>query len=158
MRSLAIVVVAAIAGAFLGFYLSGGRSGLVTTTGSPTRTVTVTVTEANANAGSTRQAGRRAAQRLFETACLGCHSLEPGDWRGDRISLTDLRTPYRAIVGKVTSGGIAMPSFKGELSEQQIRDVAAFVAAETAKRARADSVATTESRRSARAAPTTRER
>lgn len=131
--SLAIAVVAAIAGAFLGFSLSGERSGLTTMTGSPTRTVTVTITEATATAGST---GRRAAQRLFETACSECHSLEPGDWRGDRVSLIDLGTSYRAIVAKVTSGGIAMPSFKGELSEQQIRDVAAFVAAETAKRAR----------------------
>jgi mono/diheme cytochrome c family protein len=28
----------------------------------------------------------------------------------------------------VTNGGGGMPSFKGQLSEQQIRDVAAFVA------------------------------
>jgi mono/diheme cytochrome c family protein len=39
------------------------------------------------------------------------------------------------IVEKVAGGGIAMPSFAGKLSERQIRNVAAFVTAEVARRA-----------------------
>ena len=72
---------------------------------------------------------------MFVAACSRCHALESGAWTRDRVNLTDLRPSYRVIVEEVTGGGIAMPSFEGKLSERQIRDVAAFVTAEAARRA-----------------------
>jgi mono/diheme cytochrome c family protein len=128
-RSLAIAVAAAAAGASLDYYVSGDGSRVTTTT--EERTVTVMETVVRGIARPDRRAGRR----VFVTVCSSCHSLEPGNWTGDRVNLADLQPSYRVIVEKVTSGGIVMPSFARKLTERQIRDVAAFVAAEAARRA-----------------------
>jgi mono/diheme cytochrome c family protein len=127
--SLAIAVAAATAGLLLGYYVGGERSGVAAT---KRRTVTVTKTVVR----TTARPDRRAGKRVFVTVCSRCHTLESGDWTGNRVNLTELQPSYRAIVDQVTGGGIAMPSFKGKLSKREIRDVAAFVAAEAAKRAR----------------------
>ena len=42
-------------------------------------------------------------------------------------NLDDASPSYDHVVTQVTEGGGAMPSFKDELTEQQIQDVAAFV-------------------------------
>jgi mono/diheme cytochrome c family protein len=129
-RSLTIAVAAATAGALLGYYASGDGSRVTTTTtGGRTGTVTETVGRTIARPDP------RAGKRVYATACSRCHTLEPGDWTGDRVNLADLQPSYRVTVGKVTGGGIAMPSFKGKLSERRIREVAAFVTAEAARRA-----------------------
>ena len=69
-----------------------------------------------------------AGRRVFLGTCKKCHTLTSGDWRDDKLSLADLRPSYSTVRDKVTSGGVAMPAFKGKLSEQEIRNVAAFVA------------------------------
>jgi mono/diheme cytochrome c family protein len=133
-RSLAIGVAAATAGALLGYYVSGEPSRVATT--AEARTVTVTKTVAETVVRTMARPARRAGKRVFLTVCSRCHTLAPGDWTRNRVNLTDLRPSYRVIVEKVIGGGFAMPSFAGKLSEREIRDVAAFVAAETARRAR----------------------
>lgn len=129
-RSLAIGVAAATAGALLGYYVSGEPSRVATTAEARTVTVTKTVVRTMA------RPARRAGKRVFLTVCSRCHTLAPGDWTRNRVNLTDLRPSYRVIVEKVIGGGFAMPSFAGKLSEREIRDVAAFVVAEAARRAR----------------------
>ena len=44
-------------------------------------------------------------------------------------NLDDAKPGYDTVLQKVANGGGGMPSFGGQLSQQQIRDVAAFVAA-----------------------------
>jgi mono/diheme cytochrome c family protein len=132
-RSLAIAVAAAAAGASLAYYVSGHRSGVTTTTEERTVPVTETVTETVVR--RVARSDRRSGRRVFVNVCSRCHSLKPGDWSGDRVNLADLQPSYRVIVDKVTAGGIVMPSFAGKLSERQIRDVAAFLVAEAARRA-----------------------
>ena len=128
-RSLAIAVAAGTAGASLGYYVSGERSGVTAmTTGGRTVTVTKTVVRTMARPDP------RGGKRVFVTVCSRCHTFEPGDWTGGRVNLTELRTSYRMIVEAVTGGGIAMPSFERKLSKREIRDVAAFVKAEVARR------------------------
>ena len=130
---LAIAVAAATAGASLGYYVSGDGSRVTATTKARTVTVVKTVTK---TVGRTIvRPDARAGRRVFVTTCSRCHTLEPGDWTRDRVNLADLRPSYRVVVEQVTGGGIAMPSLKGKLSKRQIRDVAAFVAAEAARRA-----------------------
>lgn len=126
--SLAIAVAAATSGALLGYYVSGEPSGGTATTRGPTVTVTKTVVRTIA------RPDRRAGRRVFVRVCSRCHTLEPGDWTRNRVNLTELRPSYRVIVEKVTGGGLAMPSFAGKLSKREIRDVAAFVRAEAARR------------------------
>jgi mono/diheme cytochrome c family protein len=127
--SLAIAVAAATSGAFLGYYVSEQRSRVTAATGE--RTVTVRKTVIRTIARPNHRAGRR----VYLAACSKCHTLEPGEWTDGRVSLGDLQPSYRAAVEAVMEGGIAMPPFQGKLSERQIRDVAAFVAAEAARRA-----------------------
>jgi mono/diheme cytochrome c family protein len=131
-RSLAIAVAAATAGASLGYYASGERSRVTATMEGRTVTITKTVTEV---VRTMARPDPRAGKRVFVTACASCHTLEPGDWKVGRVNLADLQPSYPVIVEKVTGGGIAMPSFAGKLNEREIRDVAAFVAAEAARRA-----------------------
>ncbi len=127
--SLAIALAAATAGTLLGYYARGEPSRVTVTTGGRTVTITETVVR------RIMRPDLRAGKLVFVTACSRCHTLAPGDWRGDRVNLADLQPSYRATAEKVSGGGIAMPSFAGKLSEGQIRDVAAFVTAQAARRA-----------------------
>ena len=132
--SLVMAVAAATAGVSLGYYVGAERSRVTARTGGRPVTVTRTITETAVRAIA--RPDRRAGRFVFVNACSRCHTLEPGDSTGPRVNLADLQPSYRATVEKVRDGGIAMPSFEGRLSERQIRDVAAFVTAEAARRAR----------------------
>jgi mono/diheme cytochrome c family protein len=61
--------------------------------------------------------------------CGSCHTLAAAHASGQvGPNLDQLRPGFAAVQDKVTNGGGGMPPFSGQLSEQQIRDVAAFVA------------------------------
>jgi len=70
-----------------------------------------------------------AGRAVFASAgCSGCHTLSAAQ-AGGQIgpNLDRLRPAYAAVLAKVEQGGGGMPSFRGQLTPQQIRDVAAFV-------------------------------
>jgi mono/diheme cytochrome c family protein len=75
-------------------------------------------------------ASATAGAKVFGAAgCGSCHTLAAANATGQvGPNLDSARPGYETVVEKVTNGGGGMPSFKGQLSEQQIRDVAAFVA------------------------------
>ena len=133
-RSLAIAAAAATAGSALGYYVSGERSSATATTGGRMVTVVKTVTESVVR--PVARPNPRAGRRVFATACSRCHTLRPGNWPGEQVNLVDLQPSYRTIVEKVRRGGIAMPPFRGRLTEQQIRNVAAFVRAKARRAGR----------------------
>ena len=61
--------------------------------------------------------------------CGSCHTLAAAKSSGQvGPNLDDAKPGYDTVLAKVTNGGGGMPSFGGQLSEQQIRDVAAYVA------------------------------
>jgi mono/diheme cytochrome c family protein len=61
--------------------------------------------------------------------CGSCHTLAAAKSSGQvGPNLDDAKPSYDVVLAKVTDGGGGMPSFGGQLTEQQIRDVAAFVA------------------------------
>jgi cytochrome c553 len=74
-----------------------------------------------------------AGEEVFASAgCGGCHTLEAAGSSGNvGPNLDDAKPPHELVVERVTNGMGAMPSFKGQLSEQQIQDVAAFVVEST---------------------------
>ena len=92
-----------------------------------TTTETDTETETEADAGETGDAAN--GEQVFASAgCGGCHTFEAAGSTGSVGPNLDEAAPsFGAVVGMVTNGGGAMPSFEGDLSEQEIRDVAAFV-------------------------------
>jgi cytochrome c553 len=71
-----------------------------------------------------------AGAAVFKTAgCGGCHTLRAAGTTGSvGPNLDTLRPAYDAVVTQVRDGGGVMPAFKEALTEQQIRDVAAYVA------------------------------
>jgi cytochrome c553 len=80
------------------------------------------VVPANANAA--------AGGRVFaDNGCGGCHTLSAAHASGQvGPNLDALRPSYEQVRAKVEQGGGVMPPFRGKLSPEQIRDVAAFVA------------------------------
>jgi cytochrome c551 len=71
-----------------------------------------------------------AGAKVFASAdCGSCHTLAAAKSSGQVGPNLDAAKPgYDVVLGKVTNGGGGMPAFSGQLSEQQIRDVAAYVA------------------------------
>jgi mono/diheme cytochrome c family protein len=76
-----------------------------------------------------------AGAKVFASAgCGSCHTLASAKSSGQvGPNLDDAQPGYDVVVAKVTDGGGGMPSFGGQLSKQQIRDVAAFVATRAGK-------------------------
>lgn len=70
---------------------------------------------------------------LFSSVgCASCHTLAAAGASGHVGPDLDTLKPTAAAVAKqVTDGGGAMPAFKDQLSAQQIRQVAAYVAKAT---------------------------
>jgi cytochrome c553 len=73
-----------------------------------------------------------AGEKVFKTAgCGSCHTLQAAGADGQiGPNLDSARPDFEAVRAKVEAGGGGMPSFSGQLSADQIRDVAAFVAKE----------------------------
>jgi len=85
-----------------------------------------TTTE-NGGGGGTGDAAK--GEEVFASAgCGGCHTFEAAGSTGSvGPNLDDLAPSFDEVVTQVTNGGGAMPAFGGDLTEQEINDVAAFV-------------------------------
>jgi cytochrome c553 len=72
-----------------------------------------------------------AGEEIFASAgCGSCHTLEEAGTDGTvGPDLDDSQVDQAAAVQQITGGGGGMPPFEGQLSEQEIQDVAAFVVA-----------------------------
>jgi sulfite dehydrogenase len=70
-----------------------------------------------------------AGKPIFAKAgCGSCHTLQEAGTNGTVGPNLDQAHPdYRLATARVTLGKSPMPSFKGQLTDQQIADVAAFV-------------------------------
>ncbi len=70
-----------------------------------------------------------AGKKIFLSAgCVGCHTLADANAKGTvGPNLDQAKPDYRLVTARVTLGKGAMPSFKGQLTDQQIADVAAYV-------------------------------
>ena len=70
-----------------------------------------------------------AGKEVFATAgCEACHTLADAGSAGTvGPNLDQAKPPATLVVARVTNGKGAMPPFKGQLSETQIDDVAAYV-------------------------------
>src|SRR5215211_6076817 len=90
----------------------------------PTTTTTAPTTPANQQKGNAA-----AGKQVFASAgCGGCHTLSDAGTSGTvGPNLDDAKPPYDLVIERVTNGKGAMPSFKGQLSQTQIQDVAKYV-------------------------------
>jgi mono/diheme cytochrome c family protein len=121
LRGYALVAV------LLALVLAGcGGNGEEAATTAPTQQATET-----AAGGATGDAA--AGEAVFADAgCGSCHALAAAGSQGTvGPDLDELQPDFEAVVEQVTNGGGGMPAFGGSLSEQQIRDVAAYVVQST---------------------------
>jgi mono/diheme cytochrome c family protein len=108
-----------------------------TTTGSTeagTSTEGETDTEgATATTTADESGNVQAGAKVFASAgCGGCHTLAAAGSTGNvGPNLDDRKPSFDKVVERVTEGKPPMPSFKGQLTEQQINDVAAYVSSST---------------------------
>ncbi|MBM3678584.1 MAG: cytochrome c [Actinobacteria bacterium] len=73
-----------------------------------------------------------AGKSIFSASCAGCHTLADAGATGSvGPNLDSTKSPLDVVVDRVTNGKGAMPSFKGQLDEQQIADVSAYVVSAT---------------------------
>lgn len=75
------------------------------------------------------QGDAAAGKSVFASAgCGGCHTLKAGGGSGNvGPNLDELKPDFDTVEHQVENGGGGMPPYKGDLSEKQIADVAAFV-------------------------------
>lgn len=121
MRARAVLGVAMFGAVVL--LLTGCGGGSDTTTAEPATTAPTTTAPANETGDAAN------GKEVFASAgCGGCHTLSAAGSTGSvGPNLDDASPSFDKVVSQVTNGGGAMPAFKDDLSEQQIRDVAAFV-------------------------------
>lgn len=97
--------------------------------GSAAGAASATTTGAAGGAATGEVGSAAAGKAVFTSAgCDGCHALgAAGSEAGVGPSLDEAKPDAARVVDIVTHGQGAMPSFEGELTEQQIRDVATFI-------------------------------
>jgi mono/diheme cytochrome c family protein len=78
---------------------------------------------------STLEGDASNGEKVFASAgCGGCHTLQAAGSSGNvGPNLDDAKPDFNLVVDRVTNGKGAMPSFKGQLSDQEIADVATYV-------------------------------
>jgi mono/diheme cytochrome c family protein len=74
-----------------------------------------------------------AGKKIFESSgCASCHTLKDAGATGTiGPNLDQTKPSYRRATARVTLGKSPMPSFKGQLTPQQIADVASYVVTAT---------------------------
>jgi cytochrome c oxidase subunit I len=133
LLAIGLAVPAGVVGWVIGRYAGNERTRTVTISASrpatsPTPTSTSTLQTTTPGLGGGNPA---AGKTVFANAgCAGCHTLKAAGAGGTIGPNLDQARPSLALaIDRVTHGKGAMPAFAGQLSEQQIKDVAAFVVA-----------------------------
>ena len=74
-----------------------------------------------------------AGSKIFAKAgCVGCHTLAAAHATGTvGPNLDQAKPDYRLVTARVTLGKGVMPKFQGQLSDQEIADVASYVVKST---------------------------
>jgi mono/diheme cytochrome c family protein len=85
-------------------------------------------------AGSSSSSNDAGAKVFSDAGCKTCHTLKAAGATGSVGPDLDKLQPSTDLVNnQVNSGGGAMPSFKGKLSDAQIKAVADYVSANAGK-------------------------
>jgi len=130
MRRLALIFAALV----LAFPIAGCGGGSDETT-APETVEGPTTEGGGATTGETETGGGGGAgdaangKKVFASAgCGSCHTLSDAGSSGSvGPNLDDAKPSEDKVVERVTNGSGVMPSFKDQLSEQEIQDVAAYV-------------------------------
>lgn len=130
-RVLVVVLAGVLAALAAGCGGGGGDASAPSTTQTTVTETTPTETSTTGGAGATADAAN--GEKVFASAgCGGCHTFSKAGSSGSvGPNLDDASPSFDRVVDQVTNGGGPMPAFKDRLSEQEIRDVAAFVSGQS---------------------------
>jgi mono/diheme cytochrome c family protein len=93
-----------------------------------------TAEEAAETAAAASEGDAAAGEAVFTGNCAGCHTLAAAGAQGAvGPNLDDLKPSYDVVLASVTNGKGAMPAFSGTLSEDDIKNVSAYVAENAGK-------------------------
>jgi mono/diheme cytochrome c family protein len=110
---------------------SGGTATTAETTATettPTTTEETTTEETTTEETGTTEAAA-AGKQVFTQNCASCHTLSDAGSEGQvGPNLDDVKPSESKVESQVRQGGGAMPAFEGQLSDAQIKAVAAYVA------------------------------
>ena len=109
--------------------VGAGCGGDDDSSGTPATTAETTTGGGETTTGGGETGHAANGKAVFASAgCGSCHTYSKAGSSGSiGPNLDDLAPSFDTVVRQVTNGGGAMPPFKDQLSEQEIRDVAAFV-------------------------------
>ncbi len=95
----------------------------------PPRTTQTTPTTETTDRGGEARGNAQAGRTVFAAAgCGGCHTLAEADANGTvGPNLDESSMTFGEAVVQIREGGNGMPAFEDQLSDEQIRNVAAFV-------------------------------
>ena len=127
MRRVALISAACLAGAVV---LAGcGSQGVVHATPKTVVGSLPTPTLEPATPAFKLTGNPTAGKAIFlKAGCTGCHTLADAKSTGTvGPNLDQAKPDFRKATARVTLGKNAMPSFKGQLTDQQIADVASYV-------------------------------
>jgi mono/diheme cytochrome c family protein len=136
-RAIVLLMLLALLGSVAATGCGGGEEAAPTAetveggdTGATTETAGETTTETE---GGGTQGDPAKGEEVFASAgCGGCHTLEAAGSSGTvGPNLDEAKPAYDLVVDRVTNGQGAMPSFKDQLSEEDIQNVAAYVVQST---------------------------
>jgi mono/diheme cytochrome c family protein len=83
---------------------------------------------------STPPASAGGGEQLFKDNCSTCHTLAAAGATGKvGPDLDQLKPGPELVTSQVNTGGGAMPSFKGKLSDDQIKQIADYVSSNAGK-------------------------
>ncbi len=86
--------------------------------------------ETDGGEGGSGEGDAAAGEAVFTANCGSCHTLEEAGTTGTvGPNLDESTLDVDAVVTQVENGGGGMPPFGGQLSEEEIANVAAFVVA-----------------------------
>jgi len=98
------------------------------TTQSTPQTTTSTPEAGTTSTPVTTQHVNTQGKQVFTQSCGGCHTLKDAGTTGTvGPNLDDLKPDEATVQSQVTNGGGAMPAFKGQLSDAQIKAVSQYV-------------------------------
>jgi mono/diheme cytochrome c family protein len=124
--------VAAILVSFAALVLAAGCGGEETTSPTAETVIGSVPTETGGDGGGGGGAAEgdpAAGKEVYASAgCGSCHTLADAGSSGTvGPNLDDSSADFNAAVEQITNGGGGMPPFSGNLTEEEIRNVAAYV-------------------------------
>ncbi|WP_308636492.1 c-type cytochrome [Paenibacillus silvisoli] len=101
------------------------NTGNTTNNGGTTTNTPEASTGNNAGAGGTVDAS--AAEEVYKANCVGCHAADLSGGMGPNLQKIGGTLKRDQISDKIHNGGGGMPAFKGQLSEDEIANLAGWL-------------------------------